>query len=280
MARIVNKKLFSNEMARRQGIFWCLTIPGHAFTPYLPPGYVWVRGQLECAESGFIHWQLLVACSQKKSLVQICEDFGPYHAELSRSEAAADYVWKDATRIQGTQFELGFRPFRRNSKPDWDAVWASSVSGDCDAIPASLRFVHYRTIRSIAADHARPVPIDRIVNVFWGRTGTGKSRRAWDEAGMDAYCKDPRSKFWCGYKDQKHVVLDEFRGGIDPSHLLRWLDRYPVIVEVKGSSRPLLATTFWITSNVSPDDWYPELDAETRLALRRRYTLVTHFDRL
>jgi len=75
---------------------------------------------------------------------------------------------------------------------------------------------------------------------------------------------------------QENVVLDEFRGGIDISHLLRWFDRYPVIVEVKGSSVVLKATKIWITSNISPDDWYPELDAETKAALRRRLT-VTHF---
>jgi len=57
--------------------------------------------------------------------------------------------------------------------------------------------------------------------VYWGRTGTGKSRRAWDEAGVDAYPKDPRTKFWCGYFGQANVIIDEFRGGIDVAHLLR-----------------------------------------------------------
>lgn len=76
--------------------------------------------------------------------------------------------------------------------------------------------------------------------------------------------------------DQEHVVLDEFRGAIDISHLLRWFDRYPVIVEVKGSAVVLKAKKIWITSNISPDDWYPDLDAETKAALRRRLT-ITHF---
>jgi len=113
--------------------------------------------------------------------------------------------------------------------------------------------------------------------VFWGPTGTGKSRRAWVEAGMDAYSKDPRSKFWCGYIGQRNIVIDEFRGGIDLSHMLRWLDRYPVRVEIKGSSRPLLAEKIWITSNLSPDEWYPESDSESVRALRRRLTVI-HFN--
>jgi len=33
-----------------------------------------------------------------------------------------------------------------------------------------------------------------------GRTGTGKSRRAWDLAGFGSYPKDPCTKFWDGYQ--------------------------------------------------------------------------------
>lgn len=256
-----------------------LTIPSHEFTPYLPPCATWISGQLECGEGGFLHWQFVVSFSQKKSLAGVREVFGPYHAELTISEKANEYVCKEATAVAGTQFSLGFKPFRRNSRPDWTAVWQAAQSGDIDSIPDNLRIVHYRTIRSIAADYQRPVAIEREVFVFWGSTGTGKSRRAWTEAGSDPYCKDPRSKFWCGYGGEECVVLDEFRGGIDAAHLLRWFDRYPVRVEVKGSSRPLMARSFWITSNLDPDLWYPDLDTETRLALRRRFTLVVHFNK-
>lgn len=94
---------------------------------------------------------------------------------------------------------------------------------------------------------------------------------------MEAYSKDPRSKWWDGYQGQEHVILDEFRGSIDIAHLLRWLDRYPVRVERKGSSVPLKATTFWITSNLAPRGWYPELDETTMEALLRRLTNILEF---
>jgi len=126
------------------------------------------------------------------------------------------------------------------------------------------------SLKEIAKDHMRPMAMERTAFVFWGRTGTGKSKRAWEEAGMDAYAKNPRSKFWDGYTGQRHVVIDEFRGAIDIAHLLVWLDRYPVCVETKGSGYPLCAETIWITSNLPPWMWYPELDAGTREALERR----------
>lgn len=174
---------------------------------------------------------------------------------------------------------MGAKPFRRNSATDWEAVWTAAQSGELDKIPANVRVVSYRTIRAIASDYSVCLPIQRTVLVFWGATGTGKSRRAWEEAGMDSYTKDPRSKFWDGYYDQDHVVIDEFRGGIDISHVLRWFDRYPVRVEIKGSSRPLVASKIWITSNMDPRLWYPELDEETLNALLRRLT-ITHFNLL
>ncbi len=52
--------------------------------------------------------------------------------------------------------------------------------------------------------------------------------------------------------------------------MLRWFDRYPVTVEIKGSSTPLCAINFWITSNIHPREWYPDLDSETMAALMER----------
>lgn len=261
-----------------QGIFWLLTIPHHAFTPYLPAGVSWIRGQLEIGESGYLHWQVCAATVKRERLRGIKAVFGHQaHAELSKSDAASAYVWKEDTRVPGTQFELGAKPFRRNSQTDWESVWAAAKSRNLDAIPAHTRLLCFRSILSVAAYYDSPVGVNRVVNVYWGRSKTGKSERAWNEAGLDAYCKDPRSKFWCGYRGQKHVVLDEFRGGIDVAHLLRWFDRYPVLVEIKGSSVPLVANNIWITSNLSPDSWYPDLDSETLAALRRRLN-ITHFN--
>jgi hypothetical protein len=261
---------------RRQGIFWLATVPHYGFVPYLPEPCCWIKGQLELGEGGFLHWQFLVAFTKKSSLSVCRALFGSYHFELSRSEAAELYVWKEDTAVLGTKFELGRKPFQRNSKTDWEQVWLDAQKGDLLSIPASIRVQSYRTLRQIGTDFALPDAILRECFVYWGTTGTGKSRLAWEQAGLGGYPKDPRSKFWCGYRNQPHVVIDEFRGGIDIGHMLRWLDRYPVIVEVKGGAVCLQATKIWITSNLSPDDWFPEADPVTKDALMRRLT-VTHF---
>jgi len=256
-----------------------LTVPGHEFVPYLPPGVAYIRGQLESGDGGFVHWQILVVFDSKKSLIQVRGVFGPVHAELSRSSASDLYVWKDDTAVEGTRFELGTKPMRRNSATDWDAVLASAKTGDLSGIPSDVTVRCYNQLRRIGYDHVRPVAMVRSCKVFWGKTGTGKSRQAWEEAGSDCYAKDPRTKWWDGYSGERHCIIDEFRGTIDIAHMLRWLDRYPVRVEVKGGAVPLCVETFWITSNLDPRVWYPEVDSETLGALMRRLD-ITHFDEL
>lgn len=265
-------------MQRKQGIFWLLTLPFESWeSPLeLPEFCQYIKGQAELSQTGYKHWQVCLALKAKKTLNQLKQffNFTGFHAELTKSTAAFAYVWKEETRIPGTQFQFGIQPIQRNSKTDWEHVWTAATNGDLAKIPANIRVVSYRTLRAIAADHDKALPMERVCNVYWGPTGTGKSRRAWDEAGMDAYSKDPRTKFWCGYQNEQNVVIDEFRGGIDISHLLRWLDRYPVRIEIKGSSKPLVSTSFWITSNLSPNDWYPDTDHLTQSALIRRLNVI------
>lgn len=212
-------------LLRRQGIFWMLTISHAQFTPYLPPGVAWIRGQLELGESGYLHWQVLVAFHSKKSVSQVVGLFGKHHAELTKSDAAAEYVWKQETRVAGTQFEIGTKPIALNSKTDWEMVWESAKSGKLMAIPAFVRVKSYRTLRAIGSDYRKADQMVRSCRVFWGPTGTGKSHRAWEEAGPDAYTKSARSKFWDGYQGESNVVIDEFRGRFDLLNLQSLVQR-------------------------------------------------------
>jgi len=267
----------------RQACHWMLTVPVHQFLPYCPPGVRYIRGQLERGAEGFVHWQLYVVSSKKISLAQVREIFGPFHCEATRSSAARDYVWKEETSVPGTKFELGTLPFRRSEPTDWALVKKSAETGDLASVPADVYVRCYNQLKRICSDNLRPIGMERVCYVFWGATGTGKSRDAWNGASMEGYPKDPNSKFWDGYRNHENVVIDEFRGGkfllilgIAINHLLRWLDRYPCIVEVKGSSVPLCAKRIWITSNLDPRLWYADLDEETKCALLRRLT-ITHY---
>jgi len=269
-----------NDNAMSQARYWMLTVPAQQWiqpSP-LPREVRYVKGQLERGNEGnYEHYQVIVVFSTKVRLRKVRELFGNVHAEPTRSAAAVSYVWKEDTYVPGTRFELGQLPTNRGQKRDWDRVWNHAREGKFDDIDRDILVRYYGNIKKIYYDHMRPVGLEKNCLVFWGRTGTGKSKRAWEEAGIDAYPKDPNSKWWCGYNDQPHVVIDEFRGSIGISHILRWLDRYPVSVETKGGSVPLKATKIFITSNLDPRRWYPELDGDTLDALIRRLN-ITHFN--
>lgn len=125
--------------------YWMLTIPHQHFTPWLPPNVAYIRGQLESgAREGYLHWQLLAIFSRKITLTGAKEAFHPEaHLEPSRSEAADAYVWKEETRVAGTQFELGTRPFRRNNQTDWQAVKVSAKRGALDGINHLIPYLHW-----------------------------------------------------------------------------------------------------------------------------------------
>lgn len=260
--------------------YWMLTIPTQHQPEFPEPyaDYIYAKGQKEIAPSGLIHWQAFVQFSKPVTL-NLCKAFfcTQAHCEPSRSKAAEEYVWKESTRVPYSQFEFGRKPLQRNSKTDWETVRTNAKNGNFDDIDPDVFVRHYTSLKRIRVDYTEPIWRENIeVSIYWGGTALGKTRRAWHEAGSDVYVKDPNTKWWDGYKGEANVIIDEFTGVIAINHILRWLDRYPCMAEVKGYSTPLRASKFWITSNVDPRNWYPEANDDQRKALLRRCN-ITHF---
>lgn len=262
------------------GRYWLLTIPvvHHPNQPQLRDDLIYLKGQQERGEQGLLHWQILAAFKKKVTIAQAKTYFCTQaHLELTRSEAADDYVHKDETALIETRFEIGQKASRRNSDIDWERTRTLAKAGDFDAIDPDIFIRHYSSLKRIRVDYADPVWRDNVQTfVYWGGTGLGKTRRAWHEAGGTVYVKDPNTKWWDGYKGQENVLIDEFTGLVAINHILRWIDRYPCFAEVKGYSTPLRATTFWITSNIDPRQWYPDANEDQKKALLRRLN-ITHF---
>lgn len=98
-----------------QGRYWIATLSVEREPNFNPESLIgdkikWIKGQKEQGEGGYIHWQF-VLCTEKirlntlKALIS-----NSVHLELTRSEAANDYVFKDESAIPNTRFEHGRRP--------------------------------------------------------------------------------------------------------------------------------------------------------------------------
>jgi len=94
------------------------------------------------------------------------------------------------------------------------------------------------------------------VTWIYGKTGSGKTKLALETL-INPWISGRDLKWWEGYDAHEDVLIDDFRADFCTFHeLLRILDRTPYRLEVKGSSRQLLAKRIWITSCYPPDKVY------------------------
>lgn len=112
-----------------------------------------------------------------------------------------------------------------------------------------------------------------IVYWFWGQTGTGKTKSAY-ELTTSMFAKPTENKWWDGYEQQEGILLDDLRkDNFSLSFLLRLLDRHPMRVEIKGGSVQINSKYIIITSDEAPHHWYQGNDLAQ---LRRRVDYQVH----
>lgn len=95
------------------------------------------------------------------------------------------------------------------------------------------------------------------VMVYWGDTGTGKTRLAVEEGGDSLYSLPQGDRFWLdGYEGQRTLLIDDYYGWIKYGLFLKLLDGHKISLPVKGGFVPAEWTKVIITSNKSPASWY------------------------
>ena len=272
-------------MAR--GTSWCFTLNNYTQDEYtkvletLSECKYFIVGK-EVGDGGTPHLQGYCTFPRRYYFNAVRDKFGPrFHIEGAKGTARQnrEYCRKDGDFTEGGDIPQEGRKERCSSRKDAAIALAGRLEQGHRGISefASEFPEHWYFAGSAMLRNAQSLirPVDRpTIDVEWihGEPGTGKSRYAHDKF-PEAYIKEPRTKWWNGYLQEKEVIIDDFGpGGIDINHLLRWFDRYKCLVETKGGMMALHASSFVVTSNFHPKDifkWGDEVNPQLPALLRR-----------
>lgn len=235
----------------------------------------------EVGESGTPHLQGYICFSRRTSLRCAREAVGTRaHLEIMRgtpSQAAA-YCEKG-----GEAETYGELPGGRGHRSDIQSAYAAVKAGTTKRELLELFTVAYarapRMLSEALLLHAPCRKWKTVVKVYYGETGTGKTRKAYEEA--EAPYVHPGGVWFDGYDGEQDVIFDDFGGSeFKLTYLLKLLDRYPMRVPVKGGFVQWVPRNIWITSNYPVNEWYPHAKDEHKKALRRRIETVMRFRRM
>lgn len=188
-----------------------------------------------------------------------------------RADQAANYCKKD-----GDFYEFG-EISQQGKRNDLEVVKDMIKGG------SGMRDILEETNSYQALKYAQLAMVHLEPKRFWetevtwitGKSGTGKTRLAWELAGTDAYVKSSSDKWFNGYDGHKNIILDDFRyTWMHLSDLLTILDRYPRELECKYGGRQIQARKIFITSIFTPEQTYCFAEEQMEQLLRRIHKII------
>ncbi|HIA02587.1 MAG TPA: hypothetical protein EYN66_11865 [Myxococcales bacterium] len=195
----------------------------------------------------------------------------------SPAQAEEEWCWTEAGPHTGHQWEgfySGEFPIGQGKSADHDQIIKDIMSGDTNYDEILLGPGGLDTCRQYGrvleqVQDLRNQSQFRTEECegewYYGDTGVGKTHKAlqgWDPKThyMVPSWAQKSGGFWCGYKGQPIVVLNEFKGDMPFGELMELCDKWPKNVNIKGRAGvPFMAKKFIITSAVSPEETYHKL---------------------
>lgn len=252
---------------------WCFTVNNYddndiaSIKALEHEGQYVVCGQ-EVGKEGTPHLQGYVYFKTQRHFTAVKKLIGARaHVECARADAAKNRTY--CTK-ENTLFEFGEMP-TQGKRNDIHTVREAIKEGQClrDIAEIATSFQSVKGAQSLLTLLEPPRSWKPEVRWYFGQSGAGKTRAAYDWLGPELY-QPTTLKWWDGYDGHEAVLIDDFR----PRHcdfvfLLRLLDRYGMRVECKGGSRQFRPKRIAITSIQDPRNmtW---LDDEPIEQLMRR----------
>jgi len=100
----------------------------------------------------------------------------------------------------------------------------------------------------------------RKLVLYFGPTAVGKTTevkmKVMGELQSPLFEKAAGTKWWDGYNNENHVLVDEYKGGQTIDEFKALTNIGEVAIEMKGSSGVLIAESMYFTSNCHPSRWW------------------------
>jgi len=245
------------------------------------PQVTYIVFGLEVGEQGTPHLQGYVELEGRLTFNQVTQLLPGCHIEVRRGNAmqAKEYCIKDGDFIEEGEMSTNYQG-KRNDLAEVQAQLDAGASLTQVANDHFASFVRYgRSFRQYQLLKAEVRQWETEIYVYWGDTGTGKTRKVHDEHDKKDIYHHPGGMWFDGYEGHDVVLFDDYSGSCMPlPYLLKICDRYPMQVPVKGGFVNWKPKKIFFTSNLNPNDWYGGAHPQHQAALRRRFTKVIHFE--
>ena len=252
--------------------------------------YIKLQEEKGHGETAYEHYQVYICLKERKRLTWLKKHIHPTaHWEKKRGTVAEaiDYVSKEDTRVpDGIQFEYGERPKEQTEAASEAAQQAAEarrirekeeVQEQAQDILDKInkgQFIPWREIpvdiqmksgflmayNKATRDMVGPERPDLKIITIIGPPGCGKSyaiAKLFPTAGR--WMKGNNGNWFSNTKSEV-MVFEEFSGQIDLQSMLKYLDPYPLALEVKGGTEPAMYRLVIITSNTPIDAWYTQAE--------------------
>lgn len=263
---------------------WCFTwnnyeehhiLPSELTLPDKGRFMIW---QHERAPStGTLHIQGYVEFNSPVRYTHLTKKWPGAHIECAKGDAKDNiaYCSKSESKIAGPWQigEVTTQGQRSDLSEIADMLKISSVAEVARTFPE--QFIKYHNgIQKLKSFYNEKRTWKTIAEYHYGPTGCGKSKQAYERY-PNAYYKPADNKWWDGYEGEEVVIIDDWRGEIDAAYLLNLLDRYPMKIEMKGSSTEFVSKRVIITSN-RKFDFYCKRNEDID-PLERRFEIICRY---
>lgn len=184
---------------------------------------------------------------------------------------------------EGMCFEHGSKP-KQGHRTDLDTLKDRIINGttvDEITMEEPIAYHQYgRTLEKIEDIVHRSKFRTTMTKCIWitGGTGSGKSHMAYENYTPDTHynLNTDDKGWWEGYKGQKNVIINDFKGEIKYSTILQLIDKWPYSVPRRNRPpMPFTSETIYITSIMKPQEVYHNLNEKDGIdQLLRRVTII------